>query len=66
MYIANDLFYESSTIYQEWSEELSILEKELPKYLYDFPYENHTSVNEMFDDSTLERKLGVLNFLKKK
>lgn len=31
--------------------EIELIEKELPEYCYDFPYENRTDLKEMFDDS---------------
>lgn len=47
-------------IRNEWQREIELIEKELPEFLYSFPYENTTSVNEMFDDSRVERKLGLV------
>lgn len=47
-----------------WQDEIALIEKELPEFLYSFPYENDTSVNEMFDDSRVARKLGLIQRLK--
>ena len=47
-----------------WQDEVALIEKELPEFLYNFPYENDTSVNEMFDDSRVVRKLGLFQRLK--
>lgn len=48
-----------------WQEEIARLEKEFPEYCYNFPYENTTSVSEMFDDSRVERKKGLKIFFRK-
>lgn len=48
----------------QWKNEIAILEKELPLYLYSFPYNIKTSVSEMFDNSRMTRKKGVVNRLK--
>lgn len=44
----------------EWKNENLIIEKKLSKYLYEFPFECSTTVEEMFDDSRVERKHGLL------
>lgn len=50
---------------KEWKAELGVIERELSEYKYDFPYETVTSVREMFNDSRVEKKMGLLHFLKK-
>lgn len=53
-------------IREQWKDELEIIEKELSEYLYDFPFENNTTVNEMFDDSRVKKQIGLLSKLKRK
>ena len=48
---------------KEWKSEINILEKEFDEYIYSFPYENNTTVSEMFDDSRVIKKSGLLNFI---
>lgn len=48
-----------------WETELEVIERELQEYKYDFPYEIVTSVREMFNDSRVEKKKGLLNFFRK-
>ena len=50
----------------EWKEEIQKLEELFPEYLYDFPYDNETEVSQMFDDSTTQRKLGVIDKWRKR
>lgn len=33
----------------QWNDEIRMLEQELPELIYSFPYENHTSVDQLFD-----------------
>lgn len=47
-----------------WKSEIDRLEKEFPEFLYEFPYENTTSVSEMFDDSRVKRKRGLINIIR--
>lgn len=40
---------QSFTMQPEWEKEVEILEKELPSYIYPFPYRIKSSIKEMFD-----------------
>lgn len=44
----------------EWKDEIRIIEKELPEYLYVFPYRIETNIDLMFDDSTTNKKNGLI------
>lgn len=48
----------------QWKPELQVIENQLSDYLYSFPYENVTAVDDMFDDSRVTRKIGLLSKLK--
>lgn len=47
-----------------WQDEIALIERELSEFIYNFPYKNDTSVNEMFDDSRVVRKHGLIQRLK--
>lgn len=49
-----------------WHDEIAVLEKEFPEYIYDFPYKITTDVNDMFDDSRSVKKRGIISLLRHK
>lgn len=50
---------------KEWNHEIEIIGKNFKDYTYDFPYEIETSVSDMFDDSRVKIRKGLLDFIKK-
>ncbi len=61
--IHNTQVYKISDI---WKEEVDQIEKELYEFCYDFPYENKAGIEDMFDDSRVVKKQGLLHKLRRK
>lgn len=51
---------------REWQDEIIQIEKNLPEFCYDFPYDNDTDVKDMFDDSRADLREGLLQRIKRK
>ncbi|WP_031554198.1 sulfotransferase domain-containing protein [Oribacterium sp. FC2011] len=52
-------------ISDKWKDEINRLEKEFSEYTYQFPYEIETSISDMFDDSRVKKKKGLLNVIRR-
>lgn len=50
---------------EQWKEEILLIEKELPQYCYNFPYNNTTEIKDMFDNSRSVSKRGLLQKIMK-